>query len=327
LSETIEAMRDIAHGEGDLTKRLNVSGAVEVKELAACFNQFASRIQSSIQQVSQAALRLHESTATLQSVAQHTAQSVQNQIGEAAQVAESVEGLANRANDINQSAEGAAAAAASADQEASAGQAVVTETIESINTVAMEVVKATEVIHDLEKDSHNIGSILETIRGIADQTNLLALNAAIEAARAGEQGRGFAVVADEVRKLAQSTQDATSQIQAMISKLQSKAVDAARVMEIGRSKVENSVGQAGRAGESLEKITRAVATISDMNTQIATSAMMQNVETDQIGTSISAIDSMADATADDMRSTEAALADLATMVAELQGLIGQFKLG
>ena len=325
LFETIAAMRDIAQGEGDLTKRLNVSGANEVKELATCFNQFASRIQSSIQQVSQAAVRLHDSTVTLQGVAQHTAQSVQNQIGEAAQVAESVQGLASRATDINQSAEGAAAAAASADQEASAGQAVVAETIESINTVAVEVVKATDVIHDLEKDSHDIGGILETIRGIADQTNLLALNAAIEAARAGEQGRGFAVVADEVRKLAQSTQDATAQIQAMISKLQSKAVDAARVMEVGRSKVENSVGQAGRAGESLEKITRAVATISDMNTQIATSAMMQNVETDQIGTSISAIDDMADATADDMKSTEAALADLATMVAELQGLIGQFK--
>ncbi len=325
LLETIAAMRDIAHGEGDLTKRLNVAGANEVKELATCFNQFASRIQSSIQQVSQAAVRLHDSTVTLQGVAQHTAQSVQNQIGEAAQVAESVQGLASRATDINQSAEGAAAAAASADQEASAGQAVVAETIESINTVAAEVVKATDVIHDLEKDSHDIGGILETIRGIADQTNLLALNAAIEAARAGEQGRGFAVVADEVRKLAQSTQDATAQIQAMISKLQSKAVDAARVMEVGRSKVENSVGQAGRAGESLEKITRAVATISDMNTQIATSAMMQNVETDQIGTSISAIDNMADATADDMKSTEAALADLATMVAELQGLIGQFK--
>ena len=325
LFETIAAMRDIAQGEGDLTKRLNVSGANEVKELATCFNQFASRIQSSIQQVSQAALRLHDSTVTLQGVAQHTAQSVQNQIGEAAQVAESVQGLASRATDINQSAEGAAAAAASADQEASAGQAVVAETIESINTVAVEVVKATDVIHDLEKDSHDIGGILETIRGIADQTNLLALNAAIEAARAGEQGRGFAVVADEVRKLAQSTQDATAQIQAMISKLQSKAVDAARVMEAGRSKVENSVGQAGRAGESLEKITRAVATISDMNTQIATSAMMQNVETDQIGTSISAIDDMADATADDMKSTETALADLATMVAELQGLIGQFK--
>jgi methyl-accepting chemotaxis protein len=325
LLETIAAMRDIAQGEGDLTKRLNVAGANEVKELATCFNQFASRIQSSIQQVSQAAVRLHDSTVTLQGVAQHTAQSVQNQIGEAAQVAESVQGLASRATDINQSAEGAAAAAASADQEASAGQAVVAETIESINTVAVEVVKATDVIHDLEKDSHDIGGILETIRGIADQTNLLALNAAIEAARAGEQGRGFAVVADEVRKLAQSTQDATAQIQAMISKLQSKAVDAARVMEVGRSKVENSVGQAGRAGESLEKITRAVATISDMNTQIATSAMMQNVETDQIGTSISAIDNMADATADDMKSTEAALADLATMVAELQGLIGQFK--
>ncbi len=325
LFETIEAMRDIAHGEGDLTKRLNVSGANEIKALAECFNQFASKIQTAFLQVSQSAERLQASTLTLQGFAQHTSQSVQNQIGEAETVAQSVQGLVSRAAEINQGAESAAGAAASADQEANAGQIVVVETIESINTVATEVVRAAEVIHDLEKDSHNIGTILETIRGIADQTNLLALNAAIEAARAGEPGRGFAVVADEVRKLAQSTQDATSQIQSMISKLQNKAVDAARVMESGRNKVENSVSQAERAGVSLEKITRSVATISDMNTQIAMHAMMQNVETDQIVSSITAIDAMADATADDMKSTEAAVAELATMVSQLQGLISQFK--
>ena len=325
LAETIEAMRDIAHGEGDLTKRLNVSGANEVKELADCFNQFASRIQSAFQQVSQATTQLQGSATTLMGVAQHTSQSVQNQIGEAAHVSESVQGLVGRAGEINQGAESAASSASSADQEANAGQAVVSLTIESINTVAQEVMRATGVIHELETDSHNIGTILETIRGIADQTNLLALNAAIEAARAGEQGRGFAVVADEVRKLAQSTQDATSQIQAMITKLQGKAVEAARVMEAGQSKVQNSVSQAQQAGESLEKITRAVATISDMNTQIATHAMMQNVETDQIGASIATIDEMADATAEDMKRTEAAVAELATMVNQLQGLIGHFK--
>ena len=325
LRETLAAMRDIAHGEGDLTKRLNVSGANEVKELADCFNAFAARIQSAFTQVTQSAEHLQGATRTLQGVAQNTSQSVQKQIGEAAQVAEAVQGLVNRAAEINQSAEGAASAAASADQDAGAGHAVVTQTIESINRVAAEVVRASEVIHELEKDSHDIGAILEAIKGIADQTNLLALNAAIEAARAGEQGRGFAVVADEVRKLAQSTQDATAQIQAMIGKLQGKAVEAARVMEEGRNKVESSVGQASHAGASLEKITRAVTTISEMNTQIATHAMMQNVETDQIGASIAAIDSMADATAADMRKTEAAVGELASMVSQLQGLIGGYK--
>ena len=325
LTETVDAMRDIAHGEGDLTKRLTVSGANEVMEVADCFNQFASRIQSAFQQVSQATTQLQQSATTLMGVAQHTSQSVQNQIGEAEQVAESVRGLVGRAEEINQGAEGAASSAASADQEANAGRIVVTETIDAINTVATEVSRAAGVIHELETDSHNIGTILETIRGIADQTNLLALNAAIEAARAGEQGRGFAVVADEVRKLAQSTQDATSQIQHMITKLQGKAVEAARVMEAGQNKVEKSVAQAQRAGESLEKITRAVANISDMNTQIATHAMMQNVETDQIGSSIATIDEMADATAEDMKHTEVAVAELATMVNQLQSLIGQFK--
>jgi methyl-accepting chemotaxis protein len=156
---------------------------------------------------------------------------------------------------------------------------------------------------------------------------LLALNAAIEAARAGEQGRGFAVVADEVRKLAQSTQEATSRIQDMITKLQAKAVEAVRVMEEGRTLVENSVGQAGRAGASLDQINQAVTTISDMNVQIATNAMMQNVETDQISSSIANIDRMAEETAADIRNTEVAATELANLLADLQALIGQFKIG
>ena len=146
---------------------------------------------------------------------------------------------------------------------------VVSETIASIHSVAAEVGHAAEVIAELEGDSRNIGTILETIKGIADQTNLLALNAAIEAARAGEQGRGFAVVADEVRKLSQSTQEATARIQEMIEQLQIKAQAAVKVMEEGRQRVDASVGQAGNAGESLNKITRAVASIRDMNNEIA----------------------------------------------------------
>jgi methyl-accepting chemotaxis protein len=191
--------------------------------------------------------------------------------------------------------------------------------------VAEEVKRAAEVIRELEDDSRNIGAILEAIKGIADQTNLLALNAAIEAARAGEQGRGFAVVADEVRKLAQSTQEATARIQDMITKLQAKAVEAVRVMNAGHDRVAASVDKAGLAGESLEKITQAVSSIGDINIQIATNAMMQNIETDQISASIDAIVNMAQATAGDVRNSEAAVAELAGLVAELNTLVGQFK--
>jgi len=326
LRETIDAMRDIAEGEGDLTKRMDENKAAEIGELAGGFNRFASKIQAALVQVSQSAQRLSTSTSALRAVAEHTAESVRHQVEETDTVSQSVQGMLQRAAEINQSAESAAAAASAADQEANSGTLVVAETIESINAVAVEVKRATGVIHELDDDSRNIGTILETIKGIADQTNLLALNAAIEAARAGEQGRGFAVVADEVRKLAQSTQEATSRIQHMIDKLQAKAIDAVRVMEEGRALVENSVGQAERAGKSLGQITGAVATISEMNLQIATNAMMQNVETDQISSSIATIDQMAEATAADIRSTESAAAELANLLADLQGLIAQFKL-
>ncbi|MEW6164624.1 MAG: methyl-accepting chemotaxis protein [Pseudomonadota bacterium] len=326
LKETVAAMRDIAEGEGDLTRSLPEQGGQEIAELAAGFNKFVSKIRAALLQVSQSAERLNSSTQALVEVAERTAGSVRQQVEETGAVGEVVRGLVTRAEEINQHAETAAASAASADAAANSGRAVVDETITSINAVAQEVMRAADVIHELQDDSRNIGTILETIKGIADQTNLLALNAAIEAARAGEQGRGFAVVADEVRKLAQSTQDATSQIQTMITKLQDKAVDAVGVMEAGRTQVENSVGQAGRAGASLEDITQSVSSISTMNMQIATNAMMQTVETDQIGSSIETIDRMAEATAEDIRNTENAVAELASLLSDLQGLIGQFKL-
>jgi methyl-accepting chemotaxis protein len=193
--------------------------------------------------------------------------------------------------------------------------------------VAQEFGKAAETIGELEDDSRNIGTILDTIKGIADQTNLLALNAAIEAARAGEQGRGFAVVADEVRKLAQSTQEATSRIQEMISRLQAKAVDAVEVMRAGGERVDASVSEAGRAGESLEKITQAVASIRAKNSDIARTAAAEASATEGINASVDSIGRLAKATGDGVRDTDSAVADLAKLLIELQALVGQFKLG
>ena len=204
---------------------------------------------------------------------------------------------------------------------------VVSETITSIHSVAEEVGRATKVIAELEGDSRNIGTILETIKGIADQTNLLALNAAIEAARAGEQGRGFAVVADEVRKLSQSTQEATARIQELIERLQAKALAAVKVMEEGRQRVDASVGQAGNAGESLDKITKAVASIRDMNGEIANSAKDQLSVAEGISTSIATINQMAIVTSSGVKSTEEAVANLAKMVDQLKTSVGQFKVG
>jgi methyl-accepting chemotaxis protein len=326
LDQTAGALHEISEGDGDLTKRLPEAGAGEIARLAEGFNRFVAKIQTSLRQVSQASLQLGSSTGRVAEAAEHTTTSVQRQEGEADAVAQAVQGMVQRAQEISQNAESAAAAAQAADADANAGRAVVEDTIQSIHAVADEVSHAAAVIRELQDDSRNIGAILETIKGIADQTNLLALNAAIEAARAGEQGRGFAVVADEVRKLAQSTQEATGRIQDMIGKLQAKAHEAVAVMDAGHERVTLSVGKAGSAGESLEKITRAVASIGELNLQIATHAAMQNVETDQISSSIDTIVDTARATAGDVRNSEAAVAELAGLVAELNNLVGQFKL-
>jgi len=187
--------------------------------------------------------------------------------------------------------------------------------------------RSADAIGKLHEGTGQINGIVQLIKEVADQTNLLALNAAIEAARAGEQGRGFAVVADEVRKLAQSTQEATSRIQDMISRLQNKAVAAVEVMKEGSARVDASVGQAGRAGESLEKITVAVASIRAMNNEIAQTAAAEADATSGINASVDSIGRLARETGDGVRDTDGAVADLAKLLVELQALVGQFKLG
>ncbi len=197
-------------------------------------------------------------------------------------------------HEVARNATEAAEAAQRADEETTKGKMVVSQAIEAIDLLANEVNDAAQVIHRLEQDSDEIGAVLDVIRGIAEQTNLLALNAAIEAARAGEQGRGFAVVADEVRTLAQRTQQSTQEIQNMIERLQSGAQDAVKAMEQGRSRAQVGVEQAAEAGTSLETIAQAVGTISDMNTQIATAAEEQSVVAEEINLNIVSISDMAD---------------------------------
>jgi methyl-accepting chemotaxis protein len=320
-------MAEIADGDGDLTKRLAEHGGREIISLAKGFNHFAAKIQLAIQRVVEATHHINADSARLSSVAQQTGANINQQDQETAAVALAVQGMLNNVQLVAESAGKAVTAAQQADTEANLGMKVVSETITSIRSVADEVGHAATVIAELEGDSRNIGMILETIKGIADQTNLLALNAAIEAARAGEQGRGFAVVADEVRKLAQSTQEATARIEDLIERLQTKALAAVKVMEEGRSRVDASVGQASNAGESLEKITRAVASIRVMNGEISTSAKEQLGVTQGINSRIGTINKMALETSAGVRSTEEAVADLAKLLSQLQSLIGQFKVG
>jgi methyl-accepting chemotaxis protein len=327
LAAVADAMGEIADGDGDLTKRMVEHGGNELIKLTSAFNHFGAKIQQSMLRVVEATHLINADSARLSSVAQQTGNSIHQQDRETARVAEAIQGMLLKVQQVADSAGSAVTAAQQADTEANLGMTVVSETIASIHSVADEVGHAAEVIAELEGDSRNIGTILETIKGIADQTNLLALNAAIEAARAGEQGRGFAVVADEVRKLSQSTQEATARIQEMIEQLQVKALAAVKVMEEGRQRVDASVGQAGNAGKSLEKITRAVASIRDKNSEIASSAKEQLTVTEEINNSIATINQMAIVTVSGVKSTEDAVADLAKMVDQLKASVGQFKVG
>ncbi|QKQ28087.1 hypothetical protein HUE57_18690 [Candidatus Reidiella endopervernicosa] len=203
---------------------------------------------------------------------------------------------------------------------------MVEHTIDVINTLASEVEHAASVIHTLEQESADIGTVLDVIRGIAEQTNLLALNAAIEAARAGEQGRGFAVVADEVRSLASRTQTSTQEIDEMISRLQSGAADAVKAMESSSNQAQAGVEQAAEAGSSLDAITNAVAQINDMNTQIASAGEEQSAVAEEINRNIVTISSVADETAGGAVQTSNASAEVARLSEQLQALVQQFRI-
>jgi methyl-accepting chemotaxis protein len=327
LRQAAGAMGDIADKNGDLTARLPEQGGREIATLAGAFNHFVAKIQQAMLKVNDSTHQLGSASSRLSAVAQQTHASVASQDRETAAVADTIKNLLASVRQVAERSDSAVAAAGSADEEARRGQQVVRATMDSIHSVAQEFGKAVDVIRELEDDSRNIGTILDTIKGIADQTNLLALNAAIEAARAGEQGRGFAVVADEVRKLAQSTQEATARIQEMITRLQAKAVAAVAVVKEGSERVDASVGEAGQAGESLEKIACAVATIRAMNNEIATTAAAEASAAEGINASVDTISRMAKETEAGVRDTDAAVADLARLLAELQALVGQFRLG
>ena len=325
LRNAVAAMEDIAQGEGDLTHRLDVKGKDEIAQLARAFNLFADKIRDTIAQVTGATSQLAAAAEEMSHISTETSNGVQRQRSETEQVATAMNEMTATVQEVARNAESAAEAARGADEESSRGQQVVSESVASIDTLAGEVEHAAGVIQRVEQDTESIGTVLEVIQGIAEQTNLLALNAAIEAARAGEQGRGFAVVADEVRSLASRTQSSTQEIKEMIERLQANAQDAVSVMEGGREKARTSVDFASKAGEALERITGAVNAIATMNNQIAEAARQQGEVSEEINRNVVNISQVAEETSGSTTQMANASQELARLAADLQGLVGRFK--
>jgi len=325
LAQVVTSLEDVASGEGDLTRRLPEDGAGETRRLASAFNRFVDKLRGVVSQVGETGQRLTQSSREMTELAVDTKFNVNQQESKIEQVATAMNQMAATVQEVARHAREASEAAQSADQEAGNGSRVVGEVVDAINHLSRQVGSVAQAIHSLEENAEAIGAVLDVIRGIAEQTNLLALNAAIEAARAGEQGRGFAVVADEVRTLASRTQQSTEEIQETIERLQAGAKAAVQEMEQGQAQTEQTVERAGRAGEALAAITAAVSRIAEMNTQIANAANEQSSVAEEINQNVVSISTLSVQAAQGAEHVAASSQDVERLAEELQGLVSTFR--
>jgi methyl-accepting chemotaxis protein len=323
LRYTVQLAQRVA--DGDLTQSEKVARRDELGQLQQAMYGMTDSLRTLIGRISGSVGQIATAAEQLSAVTAQTSTGVQKQREETDQVATAMHQMAATVQEVAQNAEQASLAARQADQQARQGDLVVQEAIGQIGNLSGEVEHSAHAIEELNTESGRIGSVLEVIRAVAEQTNLLALNAAIEAARAGEQGRGFAVVADEVRALARRTHDSTEEIEGLIGNLQRVAQKAVEQMQTSRDLTQRTVDLAGEAGIALGRITESVSTIEQMNQQIAAAAEEQSAVAENISESVTRVRDIGEQSASGSEQTASASAELARLGVELQGLVARFR--
>ncbi|OOE93696.1 MULTISPECIES: methyl-accepting chemotaxis protein [unclassified Salinivibrio] len=325
LKSTIYAMENIADGDGDLTRRLDVNGSDELAQLAKCFNRFSEQMRGLIEKVSGSSSSMNKTVLQLNTIMKDTEEGVLRQQEETEQVATAMNQMTTTAQEVTANAFDASTSAREAENQVVHSKDTLNKAIIVIGGLSEQVTEGVSVIEELGTESEKIGSVLDVIRSIAEQTNLLALNAAIEAARAADAGRGFAVVADEVRTLAGRTQKSTEEIQSMVESFQQKTSKSVAVINSIKEKSEATVSEARLVDESLISIENAVNVINQMNAQIASAAEEQKSVSETINQNISHITEVTERTGQGTKKANEETKNLTELAENLNSLVKKYK--
>lgn len=325
LNVLSKAMEDLSKGNGDLTQRISVNSKDEIGTLAGHVNGFVEKLQSIVKDIATSSSELNSQSKVSTQVASQTNEGLSIQLNEISQIATAVHEMSATAQEVANNAQMTADSAINSTEHCDQGKQVIMRNQESITNLASQVDNASGIIQELNKNAQDINTILSTIRDIAEQTNLLALNAAIEAARAGEQGRGFAVVADEVRVLSQRTHSSTDEIRQMIETLQRNTASAVHSMDESKVFAQSSVDDANNATQALEEISTSIIQISDMATQISNAAAEQRTVTNEVSMNIQSANDVSDKMSHQAEDSQKLSQDLRSIAKQLNNQVNLFK--